>query len=503
MKHHRILFFSTALLAVNLSWGILELPNNRPQVYSKDWKPVLDSVWAGIKRRNVDAYETGTIHRPKSETPGDAVSEGVGYGMILALYSGDQKYFNQIWTAGEKYMWNGSAYNWRIGQDGGLMGFNAATDADEDVATMLIFADKLVQAGIWEDYQLEAGVTYAQRAQTILDHFWDAMLDGYSVKPGDNFGSATHLNPGYFAPAWYRIWKDFDANSEHDWNAVIDQSYQTIESSSGYKLGMVMDWCTASGAATGGAGGYNGFMGGVTFFKDAIRTLWRIATDAIWFKEPRAERYLNNANSFIHDIGGPRMANFYQMNGDPLPYDSIWTEMNAGNTPRRRREHSHLTIGMWATAAMAVGTQQQKEAFSAELAKFYEGGDYFGLAKDPQGHDEDTLHNEMYFDQFLAWFGASMMAGTFSNIIEDIDNPTSIQSSTQRPSLQQVHLQGSQLLVQCFHASPAPHLMDLQGRQPLTFQHKGDNRWTAEVGHLQAGIYYVQSGNQSQPIVIR
>ena len=29
----------------------------------------------------------------------------------------------------------------------------------------------------------------------------------------------------------------------------------------------------------------------------------------------------------------------------------------------------------------------------------------------------------MYFDQFLAWFGASMMSGTFVNVIDAIDNP--------------------------------------------------------------------------------
>ena len=57
------------------------------------------------------------------------------------------------------------------------------------------------------------------------------------------------------------------------------------------------------------------------------------------------------------------------------------------------------------------------------MGKFYEGGDYFGLAKDTSAALEDTLHNEMYFDQFLAWFGTSLMSGTFVNVIDAIDNP--------------------------------------------------------------------------------
>ena len=72
---------------------------------------------------------------------------------------------------------------------------------------------------------------------------------------------------------------------------------------------------------------------------------------------------------------------------------------------------------------MAVGEKADRIAFSEEMGKFYEGGDYFGLAKDTSGALEDTLHNEMYFDQFLAWFGTSLMSGVFVNVVDAIDNP--------------------------------------------------------------------------------
>ena len=112
-------FFSLSfslLLALALpSYAVLEIPNTQPKVGAEVWKPILDKTWEGIKKRNIQPYGTGLIHRPKSETPGDAVSEGVGYGMILALYANDQKTFNQIWDASEKYMFNNNAkiYDWR------------------------------------------------------------------------------------------------------------------------------------------------------------------------------------------------------------------------------------------------------------------------------------------------------------------------------------------------------------------------------------------------------
>jgi hypothetical protein len=107
------------------------------------------------------------------------------------------------------------------------------------------------------------------------------------------------------------------------------------------------------------------------------------------------------------------------MDGSPLPSTDTFT---LGNGVKRfRSEHSHLTVGMWATAAMASKGIAAADSFSAELMQFYTpGADFFGKASDPAG--EDTLHNEMYFDQFLAWFGASLISGVFTNVYEDLSD---------------------------------------------------------------------------------
>lgn len=72
-----------------------------------DFHDELKATWGGLKARNIDAYEVKLVHRPKSEEPNDAVSEGAGYGMILALYSNDQDTFDTLLDNAEKYMWNG------------------------------------------------------------------------------------------------------------------------------------------------------------------------------------------------------------------------------------------------------------------------------------------------------------------------------------------------------------------------------------------------------------
>jgi hypothetical protein len=87
--------------------------------------------------------------------------------------------------------------------------------------------------------------------------------------------------------------------------------------------------------------GYNAYAEGKAMYKDGIRVLWRIATDYIWYGEPRAKQFLDNALAFIQT---PDRANFFQMDGSVV-VDSF----TLGNgVTRPRAEHSPLTVGMWA-----------------------------------------------------------------------------------------------------------------------------------------------------------
>jgi endo-1,4-beta-D-glucanase Y len=408
----------------NYPFSVTALPR-----VSHDWTAGLRNTWNGLKRRNVDPYNTGMVHRPRSEQPGDAVSEGVGYGMILALYSNDQNYFNKIWDGGERTLWNGRFYDWRSDQFGNIIGTGAATDAEQDIAMMLIFADHLVNQGIWSAHVSPQGATYASRAQDLLDLIWSDMIDGGRyLRPGNFWGGRDLTNIGYFSPAWYRLYQQFDARADHNWQAVIDQGYQTISAGSGYSRGLVADWSDAWGNTLAEGPGYNAYDNGQSMFKDGIRIYWRLATDALWFQESRATRFLGNAMTFLQqqaNAGGTsamtnspaHLANFYQLNGTQVPATDIWTEFNGGNSQRSRNEHSHLTLGMWASAAIGSGDVALAERFSRQLQTFYEGGSYWGKTTDASGKNETFANNENYFDQFLAWFGAITLNGNFCNML--------------------------------------------------------------------------------------
>ena len=453
VKYPKTLNLAAALIfvaAVSLSAQYKPLYYSDMPKVSASYDTVLQKTWEGIKTRNVDAYTTGLIHRPKSEYPGDAVSEGVSYGMFLALYCNDQEYFNKIWNAGENYMWNsGGYYDWHRNSQGGGSGVGGnqngpASDADQDIALLLIFADELVKAGIWQSgYKSMRNATYAQRAASMMPNLlaMTAQRDGSANRyllPG-GWGGVNHLNPGYFAPAFYRIFAEFDPSNAAAWNALVEGSYEVIGNSPGYGKGLLPDWCGWNGNFTSGGAGYNGYRGGIYQYRDAIRVYWRLATDYLWYGEPRAKAFLDNAVAFL---GSPDKANFFDMDGN-LPPEADGEMLNGGTIPRTRREHSHLTLGMWAAAAMGSGGPALAQGYSdLLLQKFYASGrDFFGQINIPAAtldsliivkdsdpsakllnvqFAEDTLRNEMYFDQFLAWFGASLLGGRFTNVWEDL-----------------------------------------------------------------------------------
>ena len=431
-------FVVSLFLLFSSAFAVLEIPNAQPKVGAEQWKQVLDSTWQGLKRRNIDVYSTGLVHRPKSETPGDAVSEGVGYGMLLALYANDQVYFDKIFKAGKQYNLN-ACQNWRVNKNGSNAGSGSASDADEDIAAALVLAAKLLEKNKWNN----TGVNYGNEARSAVDCVRGQLSgdgndprDG-ALKPGNGWDWNVY-NPGYFAPAWFRVFKTFDTENAATWEQAARRSYDLIAMNPGFSKGLVPDWMDGEGQVLGGGPGYNAYLKGQEFFKDAIRMLWRVATDVIWFPNEHPENstgkiYLKNAMNFIKSKGGPSAANFYRLNGDLLPEGDKWTEFNDeknSNTWRWRREHSHLTVGQWSTVAMAVGTDSDKIAWSSEMAKFYDWEnkkDFFGLEVDTitVSGIEDTLHNEMYFDQFLAWFGVSLMSGTWVNVIDVLDKPVS------------------------------------------------------------------------------
>ena len=76
----------------------------------------------------------GFLRVQSPQHSGGTVSEGIGYGMIAAVYASDRPTFDGLWGYAKLHFDTDGLMNWQISSSGSIVGMNSATDADEDIA---------------------------------------------------------------------------------------------------------------------------------------------------------------------------------------------------------------------------------------------------------------------------------------------------------------------------------------------------------------------------------
>ncbi len=374
-----------------------------------DWQTALERTWEGYKQHLIFCgadcgNNLGLVFDPSAGY--SAVSEGVGYGMLMAVLMNDQPAFDAIFNAANTYLWKERAglYHWRADNTGGITGHGSATDADEDIALALIFAHQRVLNGEWSP---SATVPYDERANTSIDAiFKREIYHGQYIIPGNEWyvDGQVITNPSYFMPAWYRIYDAFQGTDR--WAAVIDQGYETIFATEGAPRGLTPDWSQADGAPAFPwceNGGSTVAMENCRYemYYDAIRVPWRVGMDCLWFGEPRACKWANRGADFLlNDVGGgdpgaaARKARMFDMAGQPIV------------------DHQDGTmIGMWLAGAVASDNDELAAALGSYLLQGYStfvlSDGFWGTSRGDQ---------DRYYVQSLAWFGAAVAGGVFENL---------------------------------------------------------------------------------------
>ncbi len=256
---------------------------------------------------------------------GSTVSEGIGYGMLIAVYMNQQALFDGLWQYEQAHLDQFGLMNWSIGPDGTVnpmpnSGLGGATDADEDMAFALVMADKQWggQGTLSKPYK-----TFAlQQIQTI----WANEIFNYKeVIPGDLWGppkSGGNINISYFAPAYYRVFAALDPPDAgpggDNWNAAITSSYAILNasltgSSGNQGNGLVPAWCSDTGGGPAQAGQPTNYQ------YDSCRTPFRIGLDWCWNGNTSAQTYVALTSGFFSGVGAANIADGYMLNGTPEP----------------------------------------------------------------------------------------------------------------------------------------------------------------------------------------
>lgn len=388
---------------------------------TSNYKLAAANVWAGYKKTFIDPYKTlipgyaGLVFDPTTAVPlnaqdaGDkSTSEAIGYGLLLALFLDDQPVFdailNRVYSTSVYKSATTKLFAWRFGASGILDNGHSATDGDQDVALALVFADMLKKgnSGAWGS----SAVDYATKAQDLIDAIYNNDYEYYKyINLGDYvFGGRKLTNLSYFSPAWYRIFAQYE-NKSHDWQYLIDQGYTLLTQQTGYPLGLAPNWCDGFGTDSYIQEHPTANWANYEQGKDAIRVYMRLATDYIWYGDPRAKTFLLNTKKLLAAPynKNPNVITELKMDGTDVYTTHNYSDISFVGM------FAAGAAGLWDDAGSAAYRQTWKTVFDSYLADALNGENSFFSKSYPDGKYE-------YYNQSLGLFSALMISGAMPNL---------------------------------------------------------------------------------------
>jgi endo-1,4-beta-D-glucanase Y len=363
----------------------------REVVFSE--KAMLQHLWDGYKK---DYLEEGTGRALDKQQENITTSEGQSYTMLRAVWMDDRETFDLAWkwTQDNLRRSDDRLFSWLFGKkaDGtyGVLsdrgGDNAATDADVDIAVALLFAHERWGDDLYEEQALE-----------IIEDVWQKEVVIIGDKPyltANNLEKLTSarpiINPSYFAPYAYRMFGEIDKT--HDWDALVDSSYEVLEQSTAAPLDkekgvLPPDWIviTPTGVQPTNIDGLT-----TNYSYDALRIPWRIALDYMWYGDERAKRYLDSLSSLSeHWEADGKIASVYSHDGSIVSENEA-PAMYGGS------------IGYFTVS----DDENAKEVYEQKLKSLYD-------------QDSRSLQTPLsYYDSNWAWFGIALYNDLLPNLME-------------------------------------------------------------------------------------
>lgn len=306
--------------------------------------------YAEWKKHHLTPRGAGGHLRVMSRSVRDAdrptYSEGIAYGMLLAAYLGDRPTLDRLWAYARSHHNARGLMVWQVSARGEHFDETAATDADQDMAFALLVADDR-----WGGYRQDA----LGLMRRILEH---AIEPGsFVVRPGDTWGGAEVTNPSYFAPAYYRRFAAHSGDAR--WLRVLERSYAVlarINAHGGPRALLLPNWSTAAGTPPTGEFADRDYEYGY----DATRAPWRLAMDAAWDCERRAQGQLQRMNAFFQRVRPSRMGDLYTLDGE-----------------RKGGAHHAAFVGPVAAAALLSPDRDHQRAAWEEAVRLGPSGVYY------------------------------------------------------------------------------------------------------------------------------
>ncbi len=334
----------------------------------------------------------------------DIRSEGLSYGLMVAVQLNKKDVFDRIWRYSKKYMQHQSGpregyFAWNLKPETGAQNAaGSASDGEFYFVTTLLFASNR-----WGN---DTGIDYYGEARKILDAMWSkdgtgGVMNIINVEHKQitfvpDKGGYGYTDPSYHLPAFWEVWAEY-ANDGHEqfYRDCADTSRAFLRRACKSPTGLNADLTEFSGDPR-----KQGRMESVFRF-DSWRVPMNIAMDYSWFAKDKKwqKDYARRIQNFLFCRGIDTYEDQFNLDGT-LPE---WV-LPAGRV--RKLRHS-LGLVSTAGAASLMGTQAKSWKFvdavwNAKLEPYEDG--YF----DP------------YYDGLLYLFSLMHLSGNYRYITPDM-----------------------------------------------------------------------------------
>lgn len=345
----------------------------------------------------------GFLRARRPDTPDgvvdSTVSEGVAYGMVIAVLFDDRELFDGLWGYALAHMNGNGLMCWYVSPEGKDLGSGGASDSDEDMAWALEMAHRQWGGGPrWATSSDARGDSYRGYALRQMERIWTFEVDhgrwADMFLPGDEWRGRDVFNPSYFAPSEYRLFAE--VSGEKGFLRVVDKGYAIIEAClcearGNAPNGLVPAWCDSSGNPV------EAFPGAETNYQtDSARLPFRVGLDWALHGDERARAYLSRTSAFF---AGPR--------ADGIGADAIGDGYDLDGTPRPDRKTAVHEPG----SAVFVGCAAVGAMHDPKYAAFVDEA-YRRVARG------DLLIRSRYYNHCWTVMSLAMMSGNFNEFPE-------------------------------------------------------------------------------------
>ena len=237
----------------------------------------------------------------------DVRSEGMSYGMMIAVQMDQQEAFDRLWTWAKTYMYHAEGqragyFSWHNSPDGTMLDPNSAPDGETWFATALFFA-----AGRWGNgegiYNYEAEANAILHAMLHMSETSNLVSDMFDpehkmivfVPQGSN---RMFTDPSYHTPHFYELWARWAAEDNEFWSEAAQVSREFWHLAAHPETGLMPNYAEFTGEPHP-SGDY-----GEVFYADAWRCIMNVAVDYAWFQaDPGQVELVDRQLAFFYDLG--------------------------------------------------------------------------------------------------------------------------------------------------------------------------------------------------------